>query len=76
MAARHGGIATTGAADLAGRAGCSTRWIEKALGSLRKKKLNEVARKGRSGRYVSTYRITTRLPVAGPKAANPGDSTG
>ena len=43
---------------------------------LGEKKLNEVARKGRSGRYVSTYRITTRLPVAGPKAANPGDSTG
>jgi predicted ArsR family transcriptional regulator len=72
----RGDIATAGIADLAERAGCSARWARKALVSLREKKLIEVVKKGRSGRYVSTYRITPLLPAKPLPKADPEGSTG
>jgi hypothetical protein len=56
------GLARTGQADLARRAGVTERAVRKALASLCATKLVKVVRRGRAGAGPSTYRVRSVNP--------------
>jgi len=60
---RPDGLARTSQADLASRAGCSVRQVNRAVQSLRRKGLLAVVHQGGLNRNVSVYRVS---PLAKP----------